>query len=250
MTDSNHPVALVTGSALRLGKQMIISLHQQGYRVLIHYRSSAAAAEQLAAQLNQLRANSAATLCANLSDDAAIVPLAKQAIACFGRLDLLVNNASSFYPTPLAHAQLDDWQELFGSNVKAPYFLSKALSTELTNRQGCIINIVDIHADKPLAEHSIYCMAKAALQMMTKALARELAPAVRVNGIAPGAILWPSQALDDADKDMVLQQVPLARLGEASDIANTLLFLAQAPYITGQIVAVDGGRSLGGANKA
>ncbi|WP_445426683.1 pteridine reductase [Alishewanella sp. HL-SH06] len=250
MTDSNHPVALVTGSALRLGKQMIISLHQQGYRVLIHYRSSAAAAEQLAAQLNQLRANSAATLCANLSDDAAIVPLAQQAIACFGRLDLLVNNASSFYPTPLVNAQLDDWQELFGSNVKAPYFLSKALSTELTKRQGCIINIVDIHADKPLAEHSIYCMAKAALQMMTKALARELAPAVRVNGIAPGAILWPSQALDDADKDMVLQQVPLARLGEASDIANTLLFLAQAPYITGQIVAVDGGRSLGGANKA
>ncbi|MCC5451229.1 pteridine reductase [Rheinheimera sp. UJ51] len=250
MTDSNHPVALVTGSALRLGKQMIISLHQQGYRVLIHYRRSAAAAEQLAAQLNQLRANSAATLCANLTDDAAIAPLAQQAIACFGRLDLLVNNASSFYPTPLANAQLDDWQELFGSNVKAPYFLSKALSAELTKRQGCIINMVDIHADKPLAEHSIYCMAKAALQMMTKALARELAPAVRVNGIAPGAILWPSQALDDADKDMVLQQVPLARLGEANDIANTLLFLAQAPYITGQIVAVDGGRSLGGANKA
>ncbi|WP_445428949.1 pteridine reductase [Alishewanella sp. HL-SH05] len=250
MTDLNHPVALVTGSALRLGKQMIIRLHQQGYRVLIHYRHSAAAAEQLAAQLNQLRANSAATLCANLTDDAAIAPLAQQAIACFGRLDLLVNNASSFYPTPLANAQLDDWQELFGSNVKAPYFLSKALSAELTKRQGCIINMVDIHADKPLAEHSIYCMAKAALQMMTKALARELAPAVRVNGIAPGAILWPSQPLDDADKDMVLQQVPLARLGEANDIANTLLFLAQAPYITGQIVAVDGGRSLGGANKA
>ncbi|MCB5226820.1 pteridine reductase [Alishewanella sp. 16-MA] len=250
MTDLNHPVALVTGSALRLGKQMIIRLHQQGYRVLIHYRRSAAAAEQLAAQLNQLRANSAATLCANLTDDAAIAPLAQQAIACFGRLDLLVNNASSFYPTPLANAQLDDWQELFGSNVKAPYFLSKALSAELTKRQGCIINMVDIHADKPLAEHSIYCMAKAALQMMTKALARELAPAVRVNGIAPGAILWPSQPLDDADKDMVLQQVPLARLGEANDIANTLLFLAQAPYITGQIVAVDGGRSLGGANKA
>lgn len=250
MTTLDSPVALVTGSALRLGRQMIVSLHQQGYRVIIHAHRSATAANALASELNNLTPNSAVTLSANLTDDASIEPLALQAIACFGRLDLLVNNASSFYPTPLAEASLEAWQDLFGSNVKAPYFLSKALAAELTKRQGCIINMVDIHAEKPLADHSIYCMAKAALQMMTKALARELAPAVRVNGIAPGAILWPSQALPDSDKAAVLSQVPMQRLGNPTDIANTMLFLASAPYITGQILAVDGGRSLGGANKA
>jgi len=250
MTNSDAPVALVTGSALRLGRQMIISLHQQGYRVIIHYHRSAAAAEELAAKLNQLTANSAATVQANLTDDVAITTLAANTLACFGRLDLLINNASSFYPTPLAAATLDTWQDLFGSNVKAPYFLSQALAPELAKRQGCIINMVDIHAERPLADHSIYCMAKAALQMMTKALARELAPAVRVNGIAPGAILWPSQDLPESDKAAVLAQVPMQRLGNPTDIANTMLFLAQAPYVTGQIVAVDGGRSLGGANKA
>lgn len=250
MTNSDAPVALVTGSALRLGRQMIISLHQQGYRVIIHYHRSAAAAEELAAKLNQLTANSAATVQANLTDDVAITTLAANTLACFGRLDLLINNASSFYPTPLAAATLDAWQDLFGSNVKAPYFLSQALAPELAKRQGCIINMVDIHAERPLADHSIYCMAKAALQMMTKALARELAPAVRVNGIAPGAILWPSQDLPESDKTAVLAQVPMQRLGNPTDIANTMLFLAQAPYVTGQIVAVDGGRSLGGANKA
>lgn len=250
MTNSDAPVALVTGSALRLGRQMIISLHQQGYRVIIHYHRSATAAEELAAKLNQLTANSAATVQANLTDDVAITTLAANTLACFGRLDLLINNASSFYPTPLAAATLDTWQDLFGSNVKAPYFLSQALAPELAKRQGCIINMVDIHAERPLADHSIYCMAKAALQMMTKALARELAPAVRVNGIAPGAILWPSQDLPESDKAAVLAQVPMQRLGNPTDIANTMLFLAQAPYVTGQIVAVDGGRSLGGANKA
>lgn len=250
MTNSDAPVALVTGSALRLGRQMIISLHQQGYRVIIHYHRSAAAAAELAAKLNQLTANSAATVQANLTDDVAITTLAANTLACFGRLDLLINNASSFYPTPLAAATLDTWQDLFGSNVKAPYFLSQALAPELAKRQGCIINMVDIHAERPLADHSIYCMAKAALQMMTKALARELAPAVRVNGIAPGAILWPSQDLPESDKAAVLAQVPMQRLGNPTDIANTMLFLAQAPYVTGQIVAVDGGRSLGGANKA
>lgn len=250
MTFSDAPVALVTGSALRLGRQMIISLHQHGYNVIVHYHRSATEAIQLAAELNLLRPNSAASLAANLTDDAAIAPLAQQALDCFGRLDLLVNNASSFYPTPLANASLDAWQDLFGSNVKAPYFLSQALAPELAKQHGCIINMVDIHAEKPLAEHSIYCMAKAALQMMTKALARELAPAVRVNGIAPGAILWPSQPLAASDKAAVLAQVPMQRLGDPTDIANTMLFLANAPYVTGQIVAVDGGRSLGGANKA
>lgn len=250
MTLSEAPVALVTGSALRLGRQMIISLHQQGYRVIVHYHRSATAAEDLASELNLQRPGSAATLAANLTDDLAIVPMATQALGYFGRIDLLINNASSFYPTPIANASLAHWEDLFGSNVKAPYFLSKALAPELAKRQGCIINMVDIHAEKPLAEHSIYCMAKAALNMMTKALARELAPDVRVNGIAPGAILWPSQDLPESDKAAVLAQVPMQRLGDPTDIANTMLFLAKAPYVTGQIVAVDGGRSLGGANKA
>ncbi|CAM5181478.1 pteridine reductase [Alishewanella longhuensis] len=250
MTLSDAPVALVTGSALRLGRQMIISLHQQGYRVIVHYHRSASAAADLADELNLLRPGSAATLAANLNDDLAIVPMATQALGYFGRIDLLINNASSFYPTPIAYASLAHWEDLFGSNVKAPYFLSKALAPELAKRRGCIINMVDIHADKPLAEHSIYCMAKAALNMMTKALARELAPDVRVNGIAPGAILWPSQDLPESDKVAVLAQVPMQRLGDPTDIANTMLFLAKAPYVTGQIVAVDGGRSLGGANKA
>lgn len=250
MTLSQAPVALVTGSAQRLGRQMILSLHQQGYNVIIHYHRSTAAATELAAQLNNQRPNSAAIVAANLTDAQAIAPLAATARAIFGRMDVLVNNASSFYPTPLPSASLSQWDDLFGSNVKAPYFLSQALAPELAKRQGCIINMVDIHAEKPLAEHSLYCMAKAALGMMTKALARELAPNVRVNGIAPGAILWPSQNLPESDKAAVLAQVPMQRLGDPSDIANTLLFLVKAPYVTGQIVAVDGGRSLGGANKA
>lgn len=250
MTDSTAPVALVTGSALRLGKQIITQLHQHGYRVIIHYHQSAEAALQLAALLNSQRADSAKTLAANLVDEHAIAPLAEQAVTCFGRLDVLVNNASSFYATPITDATTAQWQDLFGTNVKAPYFLSQALAPALAKQRGCIINMVDIHADRPLAEHSIYCMAKAALQMMTKALARELAPAIRVNGIAPGAILWPSQPLAEQDKATVLQQIPLQRLGEPLDIANAILFLAQAPYITGQIIAVDGGRSLGGSNKA
>lgn len=250
MTLSEAPVALVSGSALRLGRQMILSLHQHGYKVIIHYHRSTAAATELAAQLNQQRPNSAAIVAADLTDQQAIAPLATTARNIFGRIDLLVNNASSFYPTPLPSASLSQWDDLFGSNVKAPYFLSQALAPELAKRQGCIINMVDIHAEKPLAEHSIYCMAKAALSMMTKALARELAPNVRVNGIAPGAILWPSQHLPESDKAAVLAQVPMQRLGDPSDIANTLLFLVKAPYVTGQIVAVDGGRSLGGANKA
>ena len=166
---------------------------------------------------------------------------------------MLVNNASSFYATPVAEATLDDWQDLFGSNVKAPYFLSQAFAGELAKHHGVIINMVDIHAEKPLAQHSIYCMAKAALLMMTKSLARDLAPTIRVNVIAPGAILWPDATttpLAEQDKAAILAQIPLQRLGATSDIAQTLLFLLQAPYITGQIIAVDGGRSLGGSNKA
>jgi pteridine reductase len=253
MQNDLQPVALVTGSAKRLGRQMVETLHHAGYRVIIHCHQSVEAANALAAQLNQQRTASAKVVSANLLEPQQVSLLAEQSLACFNRLDVLVNNASSFYPTPLAQATETHWHDLVGSNVKAPYFLSQALVPELAKRQGVIVNMVDIHADKPLQEHSIYCMAKAALKMMTKSLARELAPTIRVNGIAPGAILWPSDnapELAEHDKAAILQQVPLNRLGDPLDIAQTLLFLVQAPYMTGQIIAVDGGRSLGGANKA
>ena len=250
MQSFDTPVALVTGSAKRLGRQIISQLHQAGYRVIIHYNQSATDANNLASSLNQQRPDSALTIQANLLDEQAVQLLANKALASFNRLDVLINNASSFYATPLGSATLANWDDLFGSNVKAPYFLCKALAPALAANKGCIINMVDIHAQQPLQDHSIYCMAKAALLMMTKSLARELAPTIRVNGIAPGAILWPSQQLAEADKAAILQQIPLQRTGSPEDIANTVLFLLQSPYISGQIIAVDGGRSLGSAQKA
>ncbi|MDX1676764.1 pteridine reductase [Arsukibacterium sp.] len=250
MAPSDNPVALVTGSAKRLGKQIVSQLHQTGYRVIIHYHQSGAEAQSLADTLNQQRPDSAAILQANLLDEQAVKQLATQTLACFNRLDVLVNNASSFYPTPLSTATHQQWDDLFGSNVKAPYFLAQALAPALHETKGCIINMVDIHAERPLQDHNIYCMAKAALLMMTKSLARELAPTIRVNGIAPGAILWPSQQLAEADKADIVQQIPLKRIGTPEDIASTVLFLLQSSYISGQIIAVDGGRSLGAAQKA
>lgn len=250
-------VALVTGSAKRLGREIIVTLHQAGFRVIVHCRQSVAQAAQLCDQLNLLRPDSARWLAADLTDDMALTQFATQARCCFGRLDVLVNNASSFYPTAIGTATLAQWDDLFGSNVKAPFFLTQALFAELALQKGCVINLVDIHAEKPLAEHSVYCMAKAALVMMTKSLARDLAPTIRVNGIAPGAILWPSDTaltamptLTEQDKAGILTQIPLGHLGQPTDIAQAVLFLANSPYITGQILVVDGGRSLGGANKA
>jgi len=257
VSQSKSKVALVTGSAKRLGREIIVTLHQAGFRVIVHCRKSTNEAEQLCQQLNSLRPDSACWLTADLNDDKALAEFAAKVPDSFGRLDLLVNNASSFYPTPVKSATLAQWEDLFGSNVKAPFFLTQALSAELSKQKGCVINLVDIHADKPLAEHSVYCMAKAALVMMTKSLARELAPTIRVNGIAPGAILWPETqptaavpTLTEQDKAGILAQIPLGHLGQPTDIAQTVLFLATSSYITGQILAVDGGRSLGGANKA
>lgn len=257
VSPSPAKVALVTGSAKRLGREIILTLHQAGFRVIVHCRQSTIEAEQLCQQLNRLKADSACWLSADLNDAHALAELAAKVPGCFGRLDILVNNASSFYPTPVDTATLSQWDDLFGSNVKAPFFLTQALAPELSKQNGCVINLVDIHAEKPLADHSVYCMAKAALAMMTKALARDLAPTIRVNGIAPGAILWPSEqttvvmpTLTEQDKAGILAQIPLGHLGQPTDIAQTVLFLATSSYITGQILAVDGGRSLGGANKA
>jgi pteridine reductase len=243
-------VALITGSAQRIGAQIAQTLHQHGYRLVLHYRHSAAAAEALAETLNQQRADSACVVQADLAKQGDIERLAEQAISAFGHIDLLVNNASSFYPTEIGKVDEAIWDDLMSSNLKAPFFLSQALSTTLKNKEGAIINLIDIHADRPLKNHPVYCMAKAGLAMMTKTLAKELGPQVRVNGVAPGAILWPQQGdgdFSETEKQDILDRVPLERSGSPSDIADTVLFIADgAPYITGQIIAVDGGRTLHG----
>ena len=246
---STEKVALITGAAHRIGASIATTLHSSGYRVLIHYRGSAEAAQQLADQLNQLRADSAHCLQADLDQPSAIQAMAKVAIEHWGRVDTLINNASSFYPTPIGTASDDDWNALLNSNVKGAFFLSQALADELKKNAGSICNIVDIHAQKPLKQHTIYCIAKAGLAAMTQSLAKELAPQVRVNGVSPGAILWPEaqgqDSLSAEQKATIIEQIPLQRSGEAEDIARTVFFLTtQAPYISGQILSVDGGRSL------
>jgi len=241
-----QPVALITGAAQRIGATISRTLHQAGYRLVIHYRSSATAAEALATELNSQRPDSAITLQADLDDMSQVERLAQQAQVAFGQLDLLVNNASSFFPTPVDESSQQQWDQLINSNLRAPYFLASALNPALRQQQGCIINLVDIHAQRGLKNYPIYSIAKAGLQMMTMSLAKELAPRVRVNGVSPGAILWPEAdaELSEEAKAELLAKVPLERIGSAEDIARTVLFLAQSPYITGQIVAVDGGKSL------
>ena len=240
------PVALVTGAAKRIGAEIARHLHRQGFNLVLHYRQSRSQAQVLEQELNQQRANSAIALCADLNQLSQIEQLAKAASCHWQRLDLLVNNASSFYPTPLGNTSEQQWDDLLNSNVKAPFFLAQALAEPLRASGGAIINIADIYAERPLLNHSVYCIAKAGNAMLTKTLAKELAPRVRVNGIAPGAILWPEQeCLSDDAKSNLLAKTPLQERGKAEDIARTIVFLAQqAPYITGQILAVDGGRSL------
>ncbi len=242
-----HPVALITGSARRIGAETARHLHRQGFNLLLHYRSSYNEVKQLADTFNRERNHSAVAIAAELADTHAIDALAKQALQPWGRLDVLINNASSYYPTPFGKVTENQWDDLLASNTKAPFFLSQALAPYLRKQRGCIVNIADIHAERPLMEYSPYTIAKAGNAMLTKSLARELAPEVRVNGIAPGVIIWPEDAaeLADNDKQHILKQVPLGHVGEAADIAKTVVFFVQdAPYITGQILAVDGGRSI------
>ncbi|MBB5212983.1 pteridine reductase [Microbulbifer hydrolyticus] len=236
--------ALITGAAARLGRAIAEELHRD-HQVVIHYRRSAEAAQTLAANLNARRPGSAATVQSDLGSATDCDNLASAALACFGELSVLVNNASAFYPTPIGEADEQQWDELMGSNLKAPFFLSQALAPALAEQRGCIVNLADIHAEKPMPTHTVYCAAKAGLAMLTKSLARELAPQVRVNGVAPGAILWPEQESEGYNKEQILARIPMQRSGDPSDIARTVRFLAvDAPYITGQIIAVDGGRSL------
>ncbi|GAB2510513.1 pteridine reductase [Microbulbifer agarilyticus] len=236
--------ALITGAAARLGRAIAEELHRD-HQVIVHYRHSDQAAEGLVETLNQRRPGSAVAVQSELASADDCQRLAEAAQACFGEVSVLVNNASAFYPTPIGDASEQQWGELMDSNLKAPFFLSQALTPALAKANGCIVNLADIHADKPMPSHTIYSAAKAGLVMMTKSLARELAPRVRVNAVAPGAILWPEQASEGYNKEQILERIPMQRSGDPSDIARTVRFLAcDAPYITGQIIAVDGGRSL------
>lgn len=238
--------ALITGAGRRVGAAIARTLHDQGAGVAIHYRQSAADAEALVGELNDLRPDSALLVQGDLLDTGKLSSLVDRVIGHAGRLDILVNNASSFYPTPLAGITEQQWADLLGTNLKAPLFLAQAALPHLKAARGVIINIVDIHAIRPLRDHTMYGAAKAGLAFLTRALARDLAPDVRVNGVAPGAILWPEGGVSDPMRETVLRQIPLKRVGEPADIASCVLYLVRdAHYVTGQIIAVDGGRSVG-----
>lgn len=238
--------ALITGAAKRIGACITRTLHAAGAHIAIHYRGSAGAATELAGELNAIRPGSAITAAADLLQIDQLPALVNEVVGQTGRLDILINNASSFYPTPLGEITEAHWDELIGMNLKVPLFLSQACAAHLRETGGTIINIVDIHANRPLRDHTVYGPAKAGLAMLTRTLARDLAPDIRVNGVSPGAILWPEHGLTEDIKDAIIRQVPLRRTGDPADIANCILFLVRdAPYITGQIIAVDGGRSIG-----
>jgi pteridine reductase len=242
---SRRPVAFITGAARRIGATIARRLHAAGYDLALHCRHSRAELDALITGLERERPGSTFALQADLGDIAEIAPLIAAAVGRFGRLDALVNNASAFYPTPVGSATPEQWDELFGANARAPFFLAQAAAPHLGDRAGAIVNLVDIYAERPLPQHAIYCMSKAALAMMTKALALDLAPSVRVNGIAPGAVLWPDAGKSTADQARLVEHTPLKRTGTPDDIAAAVLWLLRdAPFVTGEIVRVDGGRHL------
>lgn len=240
-------VILVTGGARRVGAATCRHLHAQGANLVVHYRASESEARALQTELDQVRPGSVALVQANLLETARLSRLIDETVSHFGRLDALVNNASSFFPTPLGEISEDGWEDLIGSNLKAPLFLSQAAAPQLKRQQGCIVNIVDIHSEWPLKRYVVYNAAKGGLASLTRSLAVELAPEVRVNGISPGPILWPEEGewMDETARQHIIGRTLLKRTGEPDDIARTVTFLiADAPYITGQIIAVDGGRSV------
>ena len=251
-SNNSAPVMLVTGSAKRIGAAIIRAAHSQGYRVIIHCHHSRQQADSLAATLNNTRGNSAAVIVADLAlinDSNLLNQFTQTIIKTFGQLDVLVHNASRFYPTPLDHISHSEWDELFLTNAKAPLLLSQALLPYLQAQHGCIISLLDIHAhDKPFSGYSVYNMAKAAHRMMVQSLALDLAPHVRVNGVAPGVNILPDidsdQAIDKQQQQSIISSIPMQRIGTPDDIAHSVLYLVQANYVTGQIIAVDGGRDL------
>lgn len=244
MTSIQH-TALITGAARRIGACIAETLHQRGCNVFLHYHSSRDAVDALADKLNTLRPASATPLQADLGNMDDIERLVASVRAQTGQLDLLINNASRFYPTAVGSTSMEQWDDLMDSNLRGPYFLTQALVPELNNAAGNVVNLLDIHAVKPMAGHAVYSMAKAGLQMMTLALAKELGPRIRVNGVAPGAILWPEQEDGLEHQQNILNRVVMGRAGEPQDIASAVVYLGlDAPYVTGQVLAVDGGRSL------
>jgi len=245
----NNEVVLITGAAKRIGATMARRFHTAGARIAVHYHSSADAAQALAAELENNRADSVTLISAPLGDQANAVAVVEKAVGKWGRLDMLINNASRFYPTPLENVTEAQVADLLGSNFLAPLYLSQAALPHLRKQQGRIVNMVDVHASGALSNHCVYGPAKAAVQMLTRILARDLAPQIRVNGISPGSILWPEgdASLDSAQQQQVLDGIPMQRNGSPDNIADMALFLCSpaAAYVTGQVVAVDGGRSLG-----
>ncbi len=239
-------VCLITGGAKRVGAAIARRLHAAGANVMLHYHSAKAESVELQQALNATRANSTATVQANLLNAAELPELVRSTITRFGRLDALVNNASTFHATPLGEIKLTDWDDLVGTNLKAPLFLAQAAAAHLKAAGGCIVNITDIHAERPLKSYVVYSIAKAGLAGLTRTLARELGPEVRVNGVAPGPVLWPEDgSFDELARQRVISHTLLKRAGEPEDVAAAVYFLvAEAPYVTGQIVTVDGGRSV------
>ncbi len=238
--------ALITGAAKRIGAQTAMTLHQNGANIIIHYGRSESEAEDLITRLNAQRPDSALALQADLLNMDEVHHLAIQAFNAFDGLDILVNNASNFYPTPIGTMNEENWNDLMGSNIKAPLFLSQACYPALKQNKGVIINMIDIHSRTPLKDHTMYSCAKAAKAMLTRSLALEMAPDVRVNGVSPGAIMWPeNESLNSPQNRLtIIDQIPLERIGKPVDITDTILFLIGSDYINGQIITVDGGRQL------
>ncbi len=241
----SRPAALVTGSARRIGAAIARRLHAAGFDLALHYRDSAGEAQALAAELESARAGSVVLLQADLAQFDRLPELVAKAVGRFGRLDALVNNASAFYPTPFGTTTPAQWDELFAINARAPFFLAQAAAPHLASANGAIVNIADIYAERPLRGHAVYAMGKAALLHMTRALALELAPQVRVNAVSPGAILWPENGKDPEAQSALLARTPLGRIGTPGEIAEAVRWLLQdARYCTGQVLRVDGGRML------
>ena len=238
--------ALITGAARRVGATIARALHGAGANVVLHFRSSGEDAASLAQELNAARPGSAVLVECDLLEVAQLPALAEAAAQAFGGLDILVNNASTFYPTPVGDITESDWDDLIGANLKAPLFLAQATAPALHLNRGLIVNLADIHGMRPLRRHPVYCVSKAGLIMLTKSLARELGPHVRVNAIAPGPVMWPEDGVDEELQAKIIDRTALKRPGSAADVARAVLFFAtEAPYVTGQILAVDGGRSVG-----
>ena len=243
--DKKIKYALVTGAAKRIGASISQNIHSVGFNIGIHYNSSKEEARKLCDELNIKRAGSAEIFQADITQTSDIKILIANFLKWSGKIDLLINNASSFYPTPLGKITEENWNDLIGTNLKGPLFLSQEASESLKSNQGSIINLVDIHIKSPPKDYSVYIAAKAGLEILTRSLARDLAPNVRVNGISPGAILWPEEKMDESDKEKILHSVPLKRKGSPQDISDCVLFLINAAgYITGQTISVDGGKSI------